>query len=118
MKSRCVKLYRAYSLSFNSSNVGKNLFLELNCKRLYQSSGKEKESRRLASSAKHKKKAFSRRSRAVTGTKYTKMRNARAELLFCQSKPITFLPFSLTSLSSLHIKLPNGPKSLSRPRLR
>ena len=34
-----------------------------------------------------------------------KKRDARAELLFCQVKPIAFLPFSLTSLSSL-LKLP------------
>ena len=41
---RRLKLYRAYSISFNSSvNVGK-IFLELNSKELHQSSGKEKES--------------------------------------------------------------------------
>ena len=34
-----------------------------------------------------------------------KKRDARAELLFCQFKPIAFLPFSLTSPSSL-LKLP------------
>ena len=51
--------------------------------------------------------AFSRRSRAVTVKKCTKKRDARAELLFCQSKPIAFLPFSLTSPSSL-LKLPSG----------
>ena len=33
--------------------------------------------------------------------KCTKMRDARAKLLFCQSKTIYFLPFSLLSLSSL-----------------
>ena len=40
MHQRCLKLYRAYSISFNSSNV----VLELNSNRLYQSSGKERES--------------------------------------------------------------------------
>ena len=40
------KPYRAYSISFNSSNVA-NFFLELNSKRLYGSSGKEKENRCL-----------------------------------------------------------------------
>ena len=35
------KHYRAYSISFNSSNVA-NFFLELNSQRLYGSSGKEK----------------------------------------------------------------------------
>ena len=34
-----------------------------------------------------------------------KKRDARAKLLFCQSQPIGFLPFSLPSPSSLH-KLP------------
>ena len=42
---------------------------------------------------------------AVTAKKCTKKRDARAELLFCQSKPIAVLPFSLTSPSSL-LKLP------------
>ena len=44
---------------------------------------------------------FSRRSRAVTAEKFTKKRDARAKLLFCQFKPIGFLPFSLTSPSRL-----------------
>ena len=42
------KLYRAYSISFSSSNVGVFFFfffLELNSKRLYHCSGKEKGSR-------------------------------------------------------------------------
>ena len=43
MNLRCLKLYRAYSIPFNSSNDGKFL-LELNFKGLYQSSGREKES--------------------------------------------------------------------------
>ena len=41
----------------------------------------------------------------MTAKKCTKKRDARAELLFCQFKPIAFLPFSLTSPSSL-LKLP------------
>ena len=45
------------------------------------------------------------RSRASTTKKCTKKRDARAKLLFCQSKPIAFLPFSLPSTSSL-LKLP------------
>ena len=43
VKSRCFKLYhvyRAYSISYNSSNLG-SFCLELNSKRLYRSSGKE-----------------------------------------------------------------------------
>ena len=52
------------------------------------------------------KQAFSsRRSHAVTAKKCTKKRDARAKLLFCQSKSIAVLPFSLTSPSSL-LKLP------------
>ena len=46
VNSRCFKLNRTYSISFSSSSVG-SFFLELNSKRLYQSSGKEKESRCL-----------------------------------------------------------------------
>ena len=42
LNSRCLKLYRAYSVSFNSTNLGK--FSEFNSKGLYQSSRKEKES--------------------------------------------------------------------------
>ena len=42
VKSLCFKLYRDYLLSFNSQDVG-NFFLELNSKRPYRSSGKEKE---------------------------------------------------------------------------
>ena len=45
VNSRCFKLYRAYYISIKSSDVGH--FLELNSKRLFRNSGKEKESRRL-----------------------------------------------------------------------
>ena len=41
----------------------------------------------------------------MTAEKFTKKRDARAKLLFCQFKPIAFLPFSLPSPSSL-LKLP------------
>ena len=40
VKKRCFKLYLAYSISFNSSNVG-----NLNSNRLFRSLEKEKESR-------------------------------------------------------------------------
>ena len=43
VKSHCFKLYRAYSTSFNSYKRWQ-IFLELNSKGLYRSSGKEKES--------------------------------------------------------------------------
>ena len=69
------------------------IVLELNSKRLYQSSGKEKESRCLVftSSTKREIRHFhvvvvQRRQRNVQ-----KKRDARAKLLFCQSqKPIAF----------------------------
>ena len=41
--SRCLKLYRAYSISFNSSNVG-NFFCSWILKNCIKSSGKEKDS--------------------------------------------------------------------------
>ena len=37
----------------------------------------------------------------MTARECTKKRDARAKLLFCQSKPIDFLPFSMPSPSSL-----------------
>ena len=42
--------------------------------------------------------AFSRRSCATTAMKWTKKRDVRAKLLFCQSEPIAFLPLSLLKL--------------------
>ena len=101
MKSRCFKLYRAYSLSFNSSKLG-NFFWSWILKDCIEVQKKKKKVVALQVHALHKtwNKAFSRHSRAVTG-ECTKKRDARAELLFFQSKLIAFLPFSLTSQSSL-----------------
>ena len=56
-------------------------FLELNCKRLYLSSGKEKESRRLVFTSSIKR-GILRRTRAVTAKQCTKKRDARADLVF------------------------------------
>ena len=68
------------------------IFLELNFKGLYQSSGKEKESRWLVfvSSTKREIRQFhvvvvQRRQRNVR-----KKRDARSKMMFCQSKPIAF----------------------------
>ena len=105
MNSPSLKLYRAYSISFNSSNLA--IFLELNSEGLYQSSGKEKESCCLVFPPSTKRGirhfhvvvAQQRRQRNVQ-----KKRDARAKLFSCQSKPIAFLPFSVPSLLSL---LPN-----------
>ena len=55
----------------------------------------------FTSSAKREKKGVSRCRRATTAKKCTKMRDARAKLLFCQSKPINFLPSLLLKFSNL-----------------
>ena len=95
-KTSLKKRIRAYSISLNSSNVGK-IFWELNSKGLYQSSGKENESCFLAfmSSTKRESRHFhvvvvQRRQKKV---------------------PIDFLPFSLPPPSSL-LEL---PKDLAYP---
>ena len=74
--------------------------MDLNSKKNYQGSGNEKESRcRVFTS-------FGEREiRQKNAKKCTKKRDARAKLLFCLSKPFAFLPFSLTSPSSL-LQLP------------
>ena len=76
------KLYRAYSTSFNSSNVG-NFFLDLNSKNLYQSSGKENESRCrvFTSSTQLEIWAFLRRCHAVTAKKRTKKRDSTCKVV-------------------------------------
>ena len=101
MNLRCLKLYRAYSTSFNSSNVGK-FFVKLNFKELHQSSGNEKESCCLffPSSTKREIWQFHVVVGAMTVEKRAKKRDALAKLLFCQSKPLAFLPFLLPSPSS------------------
>ena len=53
----------------------------------------------------------------MTAKKCTKERDARAELLFCQSKPTGFSPFSLPS-PSLLLKLPNVNSRLGRQHTR
>ena len=92
MKSRCFKRFRAYSVSLNSSNVVL-FFLELNSKRLY----------RLEFTSFTKRIIMHFLVVVVPWRQgnCTKKRDARTDLLFCQSKPISFLPFSLTSASSL-----------------
>ena len=47
----------------------------------------------------------------MTAKQCTKKRDASAKLLFCQSKPIAFLPFSLTSPSSLLLSNQHGDRS-------
>ena len=56
-------------------------------------------------------------SRVKMAEKCTKTRDARAKLLFCLSKPIAFLPFSLPSPSSLRSSLVfNGMKPIGNEK--
>ena len=88
-----------------------HFFLELNSKRMYRSTGKERESRCLVFTF----STFPRRSRAVTAKKCTKKRDARAKLLFCQSKSIAFLPFSLPLPSTFLRKIWDGRETVKSP---
>ena len=93
MNSRCFKLYRAYYISIKSSNVGH--VLELNSKRLFRSSGKEKERRVVITSSTKREIWYVHV--VVVQCRQRNMQTKRAErakLLFCQSKPIVLLPFS------------------------
>ena len=95
-KTSLKKRIRAYSISLNSSNVGK-VFWEMNSKGLYQSSGKENESCCLA---------------FMSSTK-REFRHFHVVVVQRRQKnvPIDFLPFSLPPPSSL-LKL---PKDLAYP---
>ena len=107
VNSRCFKLHRSYSNIFNLSNIG-DFFGSWIRKECIQVQKNRKRKTLSCVHVRHKtwNKEFSRRSRGVTAKKGTIKRDARAELLFCQSKPIAFLPFSLPLPSSL-LKLPN-----------
>ena len=78
-KSRCFKLYRAYSISSNSPNASNFFFLTLNSNGLCQNSGKEKGSRCLGFTSltcihilkKTWNWVYSDRSRAMTAKKCT-----------------------------------------------
>ena len=86
------------------------IFLELNSKGRYQSSEKENERRLVfGSSTKREIRHFHVVVKVVQ--RRQKKRDARAKLLFCKSKPITFLLFSLPLLSPLSLlKLPSSSK--------
>ena len=92
--SRCFKLFCAYYISIKSSNVGH--VLELNSKRLFRSSGKEKESRCVVITSSTKREIWYVHVVVVQCRQRNmqKKRAERAKLLFCQSKPIVLLPFS------------------------
>ena len=100
VKSRFLKLYRAYPISFNSSNAD-YFFWSWILKDCLKVQGKKEKVFVLCSRPSQNVKAFSRHSRALTVKKCTEKRDTRAKLLFCQYKPIAFMPFSLTSRSSL-----------------
>ena len=91
VNSRCFKVYRTYSISFSSSNVGK-LFWNWVLEGLNQSSGKEKESLCLVSTSAKKRENWEvwRYSRAVTAKKCTKKRDARAKLFFANLNLLLF----------------------------
>ena len=94
MSSRRFKLYRAYSISFTSSNVDKG-FLELNSKGLYQSSGKPEKNCCLVFLF-STKRGFRHFNVVVVQRRqkmYKKKRDTRAKLLFCQSKQRGLLLF-------------------------
>ena len=91
MNSRCFKLYRAYSISFNSSNVAKFLWSRIlkDCIKV-QENKKENDCFVFPSSTKREIRHFC-----------VVVVQRRANLLFCQSGPVPFLPFLLPSLLSL-----------------
>ena len=81
------------------------IFRELNSRGLSVSSQKEKENRFLVFTSPIKRgiRNFSSQSSSdsIETLNTKKALIAGAKLLFCLSKPVTFLPFSLSSLSSL-----------------
>ena len=91
MNSRCFKLYRAYSVSFDLSNVGKFLWSRIlkDCIKV-QEKKKENGCFVIPSSTKRETRHFS-----------VVVVQRRANLLFCQSGPVAFLPFLLPSPLSL-----------------
>ena len=82
------KFYRAHSNSFSSSIVGK-FFLELNSKRLYQSSGKESHCLVLTSSTKHEIRHFN------VVVMQQRQRNAQKSMIHMQSCCFANLNLSL-----------------------
>ena len=108
VNSRCFKLYRAYSISFSSSNLGIFFFWSWILK--YCSKVQEKKKKVVAFvHVLHKtwNWAFSRRSRAVMAEKCFKKRDARcdASCCFANLNLFLFFPFSFTSPLSLHCLL-------------
>ena len=88
LNSRCFKLYRAYLISFNSRNVDKFFSGACTSNRMYQSSGKEKESRFLVFTYSTKREirhfhVVVLQWRRRNDEKRKSVINASAELMFC-----------------------------------
>ena len=92
VNSRCVRLYRAYFISFSSSNLGTFFWSWIlkYCSKVHEK--KKKVVVFVHVLLKTWNWVFSRRSRAVMIEKCFKKRDGRAELLFFHSKPISFFP--------------------------
>ena len=105
--SHCPKLYRAYSISFNSSDVGK-CFWSWILKDCIEVQEKKKKVAVLCSRSRTKREIRHFQFVVVQG----RQRNLQISVLhvqsccFAKSKPIAFLLFSLPSPSPL-LKLPN-----------
>ena len=103
--SHCFKLYRAYSISFTSLNVGKCFWSWI----LKECIKVQEKKRKLLSCFPVLDKtwiqALSRCSRATTAKKCTKKAWCTCKVVVLLIKPVAFLPFSLPFASSL-LKLP------------
>ena len=109
MNSCRFKHYRAYSISFNSSIVGK-FFRSRILKDCIEVQEKKK---KFVILCLRPPQNVSRRSRTLTAKKCRKKRDACAKLLFCVINLLLFLPFLLPS--SL-LKLPTTFKSRALTR--
>ena len=85
------------------------IFLELNSKGLHQSSGKEKKVVVFCSRPRQNVRKFHVVVVQQLAEKCTKKRDARAKLLFCLSKPIAYLLFSLRKLTKVTSLAPLRP---------
>ena len=104
MHSHCFKLHQSYLISFNLSNVGEIFWFE--SERTVSKFRKRKRKflccAHLLNKAGEWNLEVSSRSRATTARKYTKKRDVRAKLFFCQTKPIAFLLLQKPSVVEIH----------------
>ena len=98
---RCPKLYCALRVPSRLIRQMLAIFLELNSKGLHQSSGKEKKVVVFCSRPRQNVRQFHVVVVQQLAEKCTKKRDARAKLLFCLSKPIAYLLFSLRKLTKV-----------------